>query len=344
VTRKALGGIIASVISLVVACAAGVALLFGGGVAAGCTIPPPSGPVPAPADGWRPLGRFDAEQVGHAATIAAVGAQKGVAVRGWVIAVATAIQESNLRNLAGGPDDSIGLFQQRPSQGWGTPTQLRDPVYAAGKFYDKLLTVPGWRQMPLTEAAQAVQRSAYPDAYAKHEPDATRLVNTTISGAAEACAPISPGGWVMPVDGPIVSAFRPADRPGHDGIDIAAARGTTIHAASAGTVTLVRCNASLNGAPYPCDHDGSPGVAGCGWYTEITHPGNIITRYCHQLHRPPVSVGQHVKAGQPIGVVGTSGHSSGPHLHFETHTGTPASEANAVDPAAFLRSVGVTLR
>jgi murein DD-endopeptidase MepM/ murein hydrolase activator NlpD len=80
-----------------------------------------------------------------------------------------------------------------------------------------------------------------------------------------------------------------------------------------------------------------------GWYTEITHPGNLITRYCHQLHRPPVSVGQYVVAGQPIGVVGTSGHSSGPHLHFETHTGTPATEANAVDPAAFLRRVGISI-
>jgi hypothetical protein len=84
--------------------------------------------------------------------------------------VATAIQESSLHNLGNqGPHndhDSLGLFQQRPSQGWGTAEQLTNPVYAAGKFYDKLLSIPGWEQMPLTQAAQAVQHSAYPDAYA----------------------------------------------------------------------------------------------------------------------------------------------------------------------------------
>lgn len=93
-----------------------------------------------------------------------------------VIAVATALQESRLRNLRGGDRDSIGLFQQRPSQGWGTPKQLSDPAYQTRKFYDKLLTIEGWQKMRLTEAAQAVQISAYPEAYAKHTRSATRLV------------------------------------------------------------------------------------------------------------------------------------------------------------------------
>jgi murein DD-endopeptidase MepM/ murein hydrolase activator NlpD len=84
-------------------------------------------------------------------------------------------------------------------------------------------------------------------------------------------------------------------------------------------------------------------VKGCGWYTEIRHPGPITTRYCHLLHRPSVTVGQQVTAGQAIGVVGTSGHSTGPHLHWETHQGHPATESNAIDPAHFLRSVGFTL-
>jgi len=106
---------------------------------------------------------------------------------------------------------------------------------------------------------------------------------------------------------------------------------------------VVRCNASLDGQPYSCDTDGSPTVRGCGWYTEVLHPGNIITRYCHQLTHPPVEIGQQVSAGQPIGVVGTSGHSSGPHLHLEIHIGNPATEANAVDPVSFLRSVGVAV-
>src|SRR5205807_7274282 len=112
-----------------------------------------------------------------AATIVSVGAQMDVPVRGRVIGVATAIQESSLSNPTGGDQDSIGLFQQRPSQGWGAPEQLHDPVYASQKFFAKLLTIPNWQDMPLTDAAQAVQRSAYPDAYAKWEPDAIMLVN-----------------------------------------------------------------------------------------------------------------------------------------------------------------------
>jgi hypothetical protein len=190
-TRKALGALVGSVLGLVIACAAGGTLLLGG-VAATCIPAMPSGAptISTPPGGWAPAGRFDAEHVGHAATIAAVGAQMGVPTRGWIIAVATAIQESDLRNLPGGANDSIGLFQQRPSKGWGTPQQLRDPVYAAGKFYTKLLTIQGWEHMALTDAAQAVQISAYPDAYAKHEPNATLLVNTVGSG----------GSWAIPSD------------------------------------------------------------------------------------------------------------------------------------------------
>lgn len=339
-TSRTITILVAGIAGVLLLCVAGPVVLLGGGIAAVC---PPNTASSGPATAGEPSPVWDREQVDNANTIVTVGAERGIPFRGWVIALATAMQESRLRNLPGGDRDSVGLFQQRPSQGWGSPQQLGDPVYAAGKFYDKLTAITGWQQMPLTEAAQAVQVSAYPEAYAKWEDDATALA-TTITVAAEACAPLSPGGWVMPVDGPIVSGFRTTDRPGHDGIDIAAPKGTAIRAASAGTVTLIRCNASLNASPYPCDRDGSPAVSGCGWYAEITHPGNIITRYCHQLHLPPVSVGQHVTAGQPIGVVGTSGHSSGPHLHFEIHTGAPANEANAVDPAALLRSFGVQPR
>lgn len=129
-----------------------------------------AGPIP-PTDGW------DAEQLSHVATILVVGSAKGAPPWGLVVATATAMQESGLRNLAGGADDSIGLFQQRPSQGWGTPEQLRSPAYQAGKFFDKLLTIEGWQQMSLTEAAQKVQQSAYPNAYAKHTAEAIRLVS-----------------------------------------------------------------------------------------------------------------------------------------------------------------------
>jgi hypothetical protein len=135
-------------------------------------------------------GQWNAEQVANAQIIVQVGRDRQIPPRGWVIAVATAMQESSLRNLAGGDRDSIGLFQQRPSQGWGTPQQLVDPAYQAGKFYTELLTIHGWQTTPLTEAAQAVQRSAYPDAYAKWEGDATSLVQqqaTATSSSESGC-------------------------------------------------------------------------------------------------------------------------------------------------------------
>lgn len=117
------------------------------------------------------------EQIANARVIVTIGNQRRVPNEGQVIAVATAMQESRLRNLRGGDRDSVGLFQQRPSQGWGSPKQLSDPAYQTHKFYDKLLTIDGWQQMRITEAAQAVQVSAYPKAYAKHVPAAARLVD-----------------------------------------------------------------------------------------------------------------------------------------------------------------------
>ncbi len=109
------------------------------------------------------------EQLENARVIAQVGVDRGLPERAIVIALATAQQESSLRNLDHGDRDSLGLFQQRPSQGWGTPEQVRDPVYAAGKFYDGLVQVPGWESGRLTDVAQTVQRSAFPEAYQKHE-------------------------------------------------------------------------------------------------------------------------------------------------------------------------------
>lgn len=116
-----------------------------------------------------------AEQVPNAATIVATGLSLDVPTKGQIIALATAMQESRLRNLNYGDRDSLGLFQQRPSQGWGTAQQIRDPVYASEQFYKHLLKVDGWQQMTVTQAAQAVQKSALPDAYAQWESLATAL-------------------------------------------------------------------------------------------------------------------------------------------------------------------------
>ncbi|WP_298563082.1 heavy metal transporter [Streptomyces luteogriseus] len=118
---------------------------------------------------------FTPEQAVNAATITAVGTARGLPERAVTIALATALQESALRNIKHGDRDSLGLFQQRPSQGWGTPKEIMDPTYSAGEFYDHLVKVPGYTRLPLTVAAQRVQRSGFPQAYAKHEPDAALL-------------------------------------------------------------------------------------------------------------------------------------------------------------------------
>jgi murein DD-endopeptidase MepM/ murein hydrolase activator NlpD len=147
---------------------------------------------------------------------------------------------------------------------------------------------------------------------------------------------VAVGVWVAPVPGKGTSGFRTVSRPTHDGIDIMAARETPIRATADGTVITVVCNTS---GPS-CDVDGSPAVKGCGWYVELHHAGDLTTRYCHMVRRPDVVAGQQVTAGQIIGAVGTSGNSSGPHLHFEVHLGRPATRLNAIDPVAFMRTAG----
>jgi hypothetical protein len=114
---------------------------------------------------------LDLDQAANAATIAAVAFRKRLPERAAVIAYATAMQESHIRNLPDGDRDSVGIFQQRPSQNWGNPEELRDPVQATSKFYDALVKVKDYTDLDLDDAAQRVQRSADGSAYAQHEPD-----------------------------------------------------------------------------------------------------------------------------------------------------------------------------
>lgn len=125
------------------------------------------------------------EQTSNAATIVAIAARRGLPARAGTIGVATAIQESKLRNIEYGDRDSVGLFQQRPSQGWGTVRQLLDTEYATNAFYDALVKVDGWQTMEITKIAQKVQRSAAPEAYAEHEQEG-RVLADTLSGYTRA--------------------------------------------------------------------------------------------------------------------------------------------------------------
>lgn len=136
---------------------------------------------------------WDGAQRENATTIVQVGLALGISERGLIVALATAMQESKLYNLgylgANNDHDSLGLFQQRPSMGWGSEAQVTDPVYSATAFYSALQRVPGWESMAVTVAAQSVQRSAFPDAYAKWEVDATALTQQVLCSLAGLPAP-----------------------------------------------------------------------------------------------------------------------------------------------------------
>jgi hypothetical protein len=140
----------------------------------------PAAPVDDPGDGSEdpglPFDDLTVEQLGNARIIYTVAVGRALPPRAVVIAVTTALQESHLINLHSGDRDSLGLFQQRPSQGWGTPEQILDPVHASSSFYNHLVKVPNWQTIPIGDAAQAVQISAYPRAYDKWIPLATKIV------------------------------------------------------------------------------------------------------------------------------------------------------------------------
>jgi hypothetical protein len=179
------------------AAAVGLAAVLGltGAVAVGAAGLAPSGSCVAESG---PVDGLDTEQANNARVVVAVGTGVDVPQRGLLVALMTAAQESGLRNLDYGDRDSLGLFQQRPSSGWGSPAQVRAPVRASRAFYGGrtsptrnpgLLDVRGWQSLPLTAAAQAVQRSAFPNAYAKWEQPARRwlidILDDPVDGGCE---------------------------------------------------------------------------------------------------------------------------------------------------------------
>jgi hypothetical protein len=169
---------------------------------------------------------WSAEQTANAQTITQVAVELGLPRRAAVIAVSTAIVESQLRNVRYGDRDSLGLFQQRPSQGWGPPRELLNPVLAARKFYDALLAVPRWALRPPGVAAQAVQRSAFPERYAPVEAAAAALVSRfwvgpdipppdtpaadrAVAAALTLACPDQGGAELPPGSGPAIDPARP---------------------------------------------------------------------------------------------------------------------------------------
>jgi murein DD-endopeptidase MepM/ murein hydrolase activator NlpD len=329
-----------------------------GGSDSACHITVPEGESAEEAPfAWEQL---DEAQRGHAVTIVEVAEGAGISERGMMVGLATAIQESSLHNLAneevpesleypndgtGSDHDSIGLFQQRPSMGWGTVAQIMDPRYAAGKFFEKLLRIDGWEGMEVAEAAQAVQISAFPDAYADHVDEARNLVRW-ITGGDISCA-TTPGaitaeGWTHPLPGGIfTSGYHTPERPSHHGVDLAAEKGTPIYAAADGSRRYSGCDVPEG---YSCDEDGSTAIHGCGWYVEILHEGGVLTRYCHLESETVLRTREAVEAGEVIGYVGTSGGSSGPHLHFEVRLGAESDDpGEPTNPITWMSQFGIDL-
>ena len=178
------------VLVLLLAIGAGAGLLFKMG----------AGPLPDPEECVAEVGEATAtlstDQAENATLIAGVAVRRGLPARAVSIALATAFQESKLRNIDYGDRDSVGLFQQRPSQGWGTQRQLLDPLYATNAFYDALVEIDGYQDMRITEAAQKVQRSGFPEAYEEHAEGARALASalTGWSPARFTCVVDDPGG------------------------------------------------------------------------------------------------------------------------------------------------------
>jgi murein DD-endopeptidase MepM/ murein hydrolase activator NlpD len=305
---------------------------------------------------------LDATQLAHAVTIISVGRRRQMPDQGIVIALATALQESRLRVYAndgtgelaadqrgidsslglrheavGSDHGSLGMFQQQWPW-WGSMTELMDPVTSAELFYEALERVPRWQSLPVTIAAQAVQKSAYPSAYADDEPLARRLLLKLGAGAAGVsvgCELASGGGVVLfplPPDSGYVDrrnfgATGASWISRHTGTDFSVVCGTTVFAAHSGTVHI-QTDQSWSGR----------------WLVQVeVAPGRLTTWYAH-LQAITVGEGDWVQAGEVVGAVGQEGNATGCHLHFEVHPQGGGIYEDPVDPSAWLaESVDVNL-
>lgn len=306
---------------------------------------------------------LDDQQLAHAATVVTEGQRMGVPRRGILVALAVAHQESRFRNYAndGRGDDlhpsqqgieaslslphdavgtdhgSLGIFQQQWPW-WGGMRDLMTPAIASQKFYAALLKVAGWESMSVTEAGQAVQRSAFPDAYADDEPLAQALLDDlagTTSDPAASMSSTSPDcDFTIAFSGRVAFPLPPdsgyVDQQswgatgthwsrGHTGTDFSVTCGTPVLSATDGTV-VIETDQAWSGP----------------WLVKVTTgTGQLATWYAH-LQAVYVRDGDRVQAGQVIGEVGSEGNSTGCHLHFEVHPNGGSMYEDDVDPSKWL--------
>jgi hypothetical protein len=304
-------------------------------------------------------GRLTAVQRRNASAIITTGRRWHLPDQAIVIALATASQESGLRNYAndgrggdliwsqagierslrlpheavGTDHGSLGVFQQQWPW-WGSMAQLMNPAWAANKFYESLLQVAGWESMPVTVAAQRVQRSAFPAAYADDEPLARFLLETFggASSARDSLVDCTPGTASEPVTFPLPVRSGYVDQRnwggsgshwahGHTGTDLSVPCGTPVLAATAGT-TVVRTDQTWAGP----------------WLVQVsTGRGRLTTWYAH-MRRVDVHMGDTVTAGTQIGQVGDLGNATGCHLHFEVHPNGGSIYQDNINPSTWLHS------
>jgi hypothetical protein len=209
---------------------------------------------------------LDTNQARNASLIAAVSIRRGLPARAASIALAAAIQESKLYNVRGGDRDSLGLFQQRPSQGWGTPREIMQPVHATNSFYAALERVPDYTSLPITDAAQQVQRSGFPDAYAVHEQSARTLASalTGFSPAAFTCHVAAPSASTAPIGRRAVALRRDLGSAfGHQSVSVVS--GSRLSVSASGTARGWAL------ASYLVSH--APALA----LTHVTYAGRVWT-------------------------------------------------------------------
>ena len=303
---------------------------------------------------------LEKRQLTHAATIITTGASiPGVGQAGVRIALMAALTESRLRMLANtgaypesgnypndgdaSDHDSLGLFQMRPAAGWGTVAELMNPTYQAKAFYGGeqspnfpsprgLLDIPGWQQMDPGSAAQAVEVSAFPDRYRNWQPVAeailTALTKPAPSGGgnrggavpetSRVVFPLPEGSYTNTDSfGWRTDPFT-GERQFHSGSDLAAADGTPIYAVADGRVTVAEFSSGWGGL-IVIEHT-VQGARVASYYAHMWQDGIYVTS------------GETVAAGQHIGDVGSSGRSTGPHLHVEIRPGGQAQPpVNAVE-------------
>lgn len=232
------------------------------------------------------------DQADNAALITQTAVRRGLPARAATIALATALQESKLVNIDYGDRDSLGLFQQRPSQGWGTEEELLDPVYSTNAFYDGLETVDGYEDMEITDAAQAVQRSAYPEAYARHEVR-SRAWASSLTGHSPASLTCE----IAPVEEDSLLAAPPA-------VDVVAGRlGRDLGLGPSGTAQTQEAVVEVDATPLTPDDAARGGWAVAHWAVatasatntvEVRVAGHLWTRESAEW----VEVGDALPAGQ----------------------------------------------